>query len=383
VRPPSLILLLSLYAFCTTFSIGAFPALLPEIGTAARLADWEIGLVAGLLGFARMVADIPVGLVVTHHLRPTLIVAPFLLTIGAICLADGASFALLALGRGLMGVGHALAVVSGLTALLRFGSASTMGSALTAFEMSAMIGVLGGTACVGVLPSRLSWNVALLISCSPQLFTFAVLPRVLAVLPRHADAGARPLFAREEGGRGTSAPITAGVLLAFAAGIGAALTYSTLEQFVLPLRGHREFGLDRHGIAGLLLIVQATDVVCLLPFGALVDRCGVGRVLGPILIAYGIGTVLIALGAFPFVIAGCVLYGVGIAGWPLPLGLLRHETPAERIGWRTAIYRVGVDAGIFVGPFLSGVLAAQASRLLPAICATVLMAIGALLLIRR
>ena len=120
-------------------------------------ADWEIGLVAGVLGFARMVADVPVGLLVTHHLRRTLTVAPFLLTIGAICLAGGGSFPLLALGRGLMGVGHALAVVSGLTALLRFGSASTMGSALTAFEMSAMIGVLGGTACVGVLPSRLPW----------------------------------------------------------------------------------------------------------------------------------------------------------------------------------------------------------------------------------
>ena len=383
MRPPSLIVLLSLYAFCSTFSIGAFPALLPEIGTAARLADWEIGLVAGLLGLARMVADVPAGLVVTHHLRRTLTVAPFLLTIGAVCLAGGGSLTLLALGRGLMGVGHAFAVVSGLTALLRFGSASTIGSALTAFEMSAMTGVLGGTVLVGLLPSRLPWNVALLISCAPLLFTFAVLPRVLTALPRHPVAGARPLFAREEGGCATSAPMTAGVFMAFAAGIGAALTYSTLEQFVLLLRGHREFGLDRHGIAGLLLIVQATDVVCLLPFGALVDRSSVGRVLGPILIAYGIGTVLIALGAFPFVIVGCVLYGVGIAGWPLPLGLLRRETPAERIGWRTAVYRVGVDAGIFAGPFLSGVLADRAPRVLPAICATALIAIGAFLLIRR
>src|SRR5262249_14889978 len=109
----------------------------------------------------------------------------------------------------------------------------------------------------------------------------------------------------------------------------------------------------------------------------------VGRVLGPILIAYGIGTVLIAVGAFPFVIVGCVLYGVGIAGWPLPLGLLRRETPAARIGWRAAVYRVSVDAGIFVGPFLSGVRADHAPRVLQAICATVLIAIGAVLLMRR
>src|SRR5262249_52822806 len=152
-------------------------------------------------------------------------------------------------------------------------SARAMGSALTAFEMSAMTGVLGGTVVVGLLPSRLPWNVALLIACSPLLLTFAVLPRMLTALPRHAGGGARTLFARQEGGCAISAPMTAGVFLAFAAGIGAALTYSTLEQFVLPLRGHREFGLDRHGIAGLLLIVQATDVVVWrLPFAALVDR---------------------------------------------------------------------------------------------------------------
>src|SRR5437773_7743488 len=73
-----------MYGFCSTFSVGAFPALLPEVGAAAGLADWQIGLVAGLLGFARMAADVPVGLVITHHLRRTLTVAPFVLALGAI-----------------------------------------------------------------------------------------------------------------------------------------------------------------------------------------------------------------------------------------------------------------------------------------------------------
>src|SRR5437870_4571160 len=113
--------------------------------------------------------------------------------------------------------------------------------------------------------------------------------------------------------------MTTGVLLAFAAGITTALAYSTLEQFVIPLRGHREFGLDRHGIARLLMIVQVADVVCLLPLGILVDRYGVGRVLGPLVIAFGMGTVLVAFGDFPLVVSGCVLYGLGMAGWPLPL----------------------------------------------------------------
>jgi len=382
VRPPSLVVLLCLSAFSSTFAIGAFPALLPELGTVGGLADWQIGLVAGLFGFARMAADIPIGLVLTHHLRSALAVGPFLLAAAALSLAAGGPFLVLALGRFAMGVAHALIVVSGLTALLRFGATGTMGAALTAFELSAMLGVLGGTVFVGVLPARLPWYVALLLSCSPQLIGLAVLPRVLAALPRDGALTSRPLFARDaEGGR--RAPLTAGVLLAFAAGGAAALTYSTLEQFVIPLRGHREFGLERHGIAGLLILVQATDIVCLLPFGALVDRHGAARVLGPILIAFGVGTALISAGNFPLVVAGCVLYGVGMAGWPLPLGLLRRETPAALIGWRTAMYRVGVDGGIFLGPFLSGVLAARAPLVLPVLCGGALIVVGGLLLAHR
>ncbi len=45
-----------------------------------------------------------------------------------------------------------------------------------------------------------------------------------------------------------------------------------------------------------------------------------------------------------------------MAGWMLPLAVLRRETPPERVAWRTAVYRVGVDGGLFLGPFLAGLL---------------------------
>ena len=93
--------------------------------------------------------------------------------------------------------------------------------------------------------------------------------------------------------------------------------------------------------------------------------------------------VLVALGGFPLIVAGCVFYGIGMAGWPLPLGLLRRETLAGRIGWWTAVYRVGVDGGIFMGPFISGLVSGHAPRVLPAICSTALIAIGIVVLVRR
>jgi MFS family permease len=374
-------LLLCLGAFANTFSIGAFPALLPELGSVAGLADWQLGLVAGAFGLARMVSDLPVGLLVNRHLRRLLAAAPFVLAAGILLLSTGGPFPVLALGRAVMGVAHALAMVAGLTAVLRFQATGALAAALSAYELSAMLGMLGGTVAVGLLPATLPWNLALLATAAPLLGAVAALPHVLRALPARDPAASWAPAARPSGSAG-AAPVPSGVALAFAIGTTVAMTYSLLEQFAIPLRGSREFGLDRHGVAGLLMTAQLADIACLLPFGFLSDRRGIAPVLGGVLLVFGAGAFMVVFGNFLLLVAGCLLFGVGMAGWTLPLGLLRADTPAGRIGWRTALYRVGVDGGIFLGPFLGGLLAPAAPRLLPGACAAALALLG-LLLLRR
>jgi MFS family permease len=375
------IALLCAYMGASTFAIGAFPALLPDIGRARGLADWELGVLAGAFGFARMVADVPVGLFITHRLRRALLLSPVLLAGGIACLGSGGPLPVLVLGRAVMGVAHALGAVATLTAVLRFQVAGRLASALSAVELSAMLGVLAGTTAIGLLPAGLPWNVALLITCAPQLVGIVLAPLVLRALPREAPAPARPLFARGAGG--ARAPLTSLALLAFVAGGAVALTYATLEQFVIPLRGSREFGLDRRGIARLLITVQLCDIACLLPAGALSDRHGTPRVLGTMLLAFATAAALVVFGDFRLLVLGCVLYGVGMASWTLPLSVLRGETAPDQVAWRTALYRVGVDGGIFLGPFLSGLLAARAPALLPVLLAAGLALVGVALLRRH
>lgn len=381
MRPLPLIVLLCLMMLTSTMSIGAFPVLLPDLGRAGGLADWQLGIVAGAFGFARMVADVPVGLFITHHLRHALGVSPFVLAAGLLLLASDSPWPVLVGARALMGLAHALGVVGGLTAILRFQSTGRLASALSAYELSAMLGILGATVVLGLLPPSLPWNVALLVTCTPQVVGLLLVPRVLAALPPEPRGSGQPLFARRPAA--SSAPITPGVVLAFAAGGTIAIAYSTLEQFVIPLRADREFGLSRSGIAGLLMIVQACDIICLLPTGVLADRHGSSRVLGVMLLVFGVGTTLIVFGDYPALVAGCVLFGLGMASWTLPLGVLRGETPVEHVGWRTAVYRVGVDGGMFLGPFLSGFLTARAPGLLPGVLVVGLLVIGVVLLRRR
>jgi MFS family permease len=380
VRPP-LILLLCLFIFTNTISIGAFPALLPEIGRAGALADWQLGAVAAAFGFARTVADIPVGLLITYQLRRALVLSPVLLTGGVLLLGSGGPLPVLVAARAVMGVAHALGVIAGLTAILRYQATGRLGAALSAFELSAMLGILGATLFIGLLPASLDWNLAFLLTCAPLLLGLALIPAVLVALPAEAS-GARGWFPRRRASTGPGAPITRGVVLAFAAGGVIAIAYATLEQFLIPLRGDREFALSRSGIAGLLLTLQLCDIVCLLPAGGLADRHGASRVLGLMLLLFGVGLGLVAFGDFTALLAGCALVGVAMAAWTLPLSLLRGETPAEQIGWRTAVYRVGVDGGMFLGPFLSGLLIGRAPWLLPGVLVVLLLVIGAILVCR-
>src|SRR2546426_519451 len=78
---------------------------------------------------------------------------------------------------------------------------------------------------------------------------------------------------------------------------------------------------------------------------------------------------LVGFGTLPLVAAGCALYGLSMAGWMLPLGVLRRETPPEHVAWRTGLYRVCVDGGLFLGPFLAGLLGAGRARVLAGVWA--------------
>ena len=380
--------LLCLLTFSSTFASGAFPAVLPEIARAGALADWQLGIVAGAFGFARMVADVPLGLFLTHHLRRALWLGPLVMASGVLFLTSGGGFWILILGRLLMGIGQALGIMASITAILRFQTSRSLASSLNANEFAAMIGMLGGTVVIASLPSQFEWNIAYLLTCSPQLIALAVVPALLAELPASSGAGT-PSRLPATSGMATDAYAAAGangrrsmVPLAFAAGAAVAIAYSTMEQFLIPLRASREFGLERAGVARLLMIAQLFDLFALIPAGVLADRQGAARVLVVNLLLMAAANALVGFGGLPVVVVGCALFGLAMTGWMLPLSVLRQETAPERIAWRTGLYRVCVDAGMFLGPFLAGLVGTRFVGLLP-IAWTAALALTALLLLAR
>lgn len=352
--------LLCLIIFVNTLSIGAFPVLLPEIGRSGGIEYFALGAIAGAFGLARVFADIPAGLFITHHLRRALVLGVLSVTAGVICLALDGPYALLVTGRALGGVGHALSMLGGMTAIIRYSPATSRAFSLNAFEMCAMLGVLCGMIAAGFLPAHWPWNATLLVASAPQVLALLVLPAVLRSIPADATDGApRALFSRGIAPgttRGEATRVSRTTVIAFGAGCVIAIAWSSLGQFILPIRATRDFGLGRENVALLLSIAQIVDVLLLLPIGLLADRTSHAKVLAAALAVTALAVLAITFGSLHVVIVGCALLGIGLAGWMLPVSLINHASPAHGASWRTALYRTGVDGGVFLGPVLSGLL---------------------------
>ena len=350
--------LLCLIDFASTICVGAFGPLLPEIGRAEALADWQLGLLAGSFGFARMAADLPVGAAATRHLGRVLLLAPITLLAGMLLLATAGPLPVLVLGRLLTGLAQTLVMVGSLTAILREPPGPRASMRLNTLEFSGMLGVLGGLTLVGLLPERWRWNTTLLVAAAPVAVSLAATLVLLRHLPRDAEpplASGGEVTDRAISSRRAGAPPPI-VRLMFALGVIMALAWSSVAQIVVPLRGTRHFGLDRGGISGLLSLAQLVDLVALLPVGWLADRVGRPPVLVAVAAVLGLGTWAVALGTLPLFAVGCALFGFGMAGWMLPLGVIREHTDPAHLGWRTGVYRLGVDGAIFVGPLICGLL---------------------------
>ena len=371
--------LLFVLLFCNAFGVGAFGPLLPEIGRTQSLPDWQLGFVASAFGFARMAAAMPVGMLVVRRLAAALMAAPLILVLGLLLLVNARSLPVLLVGRFLLGISHTLTMVGGLTAVLLEGGGS-VSTRLNLFEFAGMLGILGGLGVVALVPAAWGWKLALALASAPVVLSLLLLPELRRRFPdapalvRRAAAPSADMPGRR-GDRGV-------VALMFGTAIVFALTWSSASAFVIPIRGTREFGLTRTGISWLLGMAQAIDLAALIPVGRLADRLGHGLILGAASVMLGLGAVAVGLGSRVWFGIGCACLGLGLAGWMLPLGVIRHHTPAAQLGWRTGLDRVGVDAAIFLGPLVTGLLGRGGESVFLALASAVALALGARLMTR-
>lgn len=372
--------------FCNTFALGAFPVLLPDIGLQTGYGDVALGVLAGAFGFARLLADLPAGLLLSRYLRRALVLGAVALTLGNLLLGTAGTLPLMVLGRGLYGAGHATLLLGGLLTVARFAANSRHAFSLNVVEFSGMLGMLLGMVIVAMLPAGWPWQRTLLIASAAQIVGLLLMPALLRVVrgdDMTAVAVAAPMSGAAVRLRWTElVGFNRLTGLAWLSGCVLAIAWAAVGQFILPLRAARDFELSRIGVAMLLALPQVVDLCVLLPLGRLADRVSRARLLGLILLVLSVGIAAMAFGNFGWAVFGCALFGIGLAAWMLPVSLLGRPATAHGAAWRVSLHRTCVDAGVFFGPLAAGLLAEAGLLWVAGVVATLgLLVTGAALLL--
>lgn len=353
--------------FFMQIGLGVMGPILPDIKSYFHINMATAGLVVSAFGLARLIFDLPGG-VVAQKMHPALgtAIGTILVTIGHFCSALATEFTGLVTGRFIAGTGSAIANVVVLTHLSKESDYSNRGKILGIFQGFFLGGIGIGPAMGGLIGSRWGWRGAFYFCAITALLAWmAILGRLFSGGWREKDGvraekKAQALKARTSSGFNTgvtkkSLPATITVnfftfIMLFA-----------LEGFnntMIPLYGSLVLKLSPENLGVIISCGVVVRFLVSLGGGILSDKYGRLTVLIPCLFMAGIGILAIYL-AFNFYsfLAAVLLFAIGRMGNNLPLTLLGDITPPGKLAWMTALNRFIADCGLAIGPWVLGSLA--------------------------
>ncbi|MFZ5633537.1 MAG: MFS transporter [Bacillota bacterium] len=351
-----------LAVFFVQIGLGVVGPVLPDIKSYFSINMTAAGLVMAAFGLARLIFDLPGGVIAQrlHSVTGTAI-GVTLVSAGSLCSALATGYPMLVLGRFIAGMGSATTNVVVLTHLNRHSDYSNRGKVLGIFQGFFLGGIGIGPAVGGMIGARWGWRVTFIFCAVTALVALAAVLAALLDPGRRAgikaagpaekqSAGSR---AGEEGKLNIPAIVTVN-LVTF-------IMLFAMEGFnntIIPLYGSMVLGLQPDLLGLIITLGVFMRFLVSLAGGILSDRYGRITVLVPCLATAGVGIVVMyfAVNYWIFLIA-VLVFAIGRMGNNLPLTLLGDLTPAARMGWMTALNRFIADGGLALGPLVLGLVA--------------------------
>ena len=332
-------------ASCLAVTTEMLPVgLLPDIGATFSTSESVTGLLVTL--YAVMVAALAVPLTVAttrFGRRPLLLVTVLGYVVSNALVAAAPTFAVVAAGRAVGGVTHALFFSLAIGYVPRLVAHSDVGRALAIVSGGASAGfVLGmplSTSLGTAAGWRASFTVLAVLSCLTFIAVYQLLPRVDYAPHAHP---------RSRSGRGALVAVSASNLLTF---LGHFTAYTFISVLLLAC------GVSRAFLGPILLVCGACGLIGLWWVGRNLDRSPrrtAAVTLGGIIVA------VVALGlswpALAAVLAATALWSAAFGGVPSiyqATAVRSHALPPERAGaWVNATANVGIAGGAAVGAVL-------------------------------
>ncbi len=315
-----------------------------------------VGMIITVFGAARLLVNLPAGLLAERHGRRVLLWGgPLILAAASAAAALAESFAALLVWRFAQGVGSGLYMTGAMIAIADLSDDRNRGRRLGAYQTALLAGTAIGPAAGGLLAgiggyTAPFWGFAL-VSALAALFAFVRMPETRpAAPPRRAAAAGRGDLARLVRHRG----FTLVSLVTF----GVFFTRTAAQWQLIPLLAADRFAMAPDTV-GLALGLSALATLLTMPLsGWLADRLPRRPLIAASAMAVALALALIAACESAALFwAALILLGLSLGlGAPASSAFAAACAPAGRFGPTLGLLRTAGDVGFVAGPLVAGLV---------------------------
>jgi predicted MFS family arabinose efflux permease len=337
---------------------------LPDLQDAFDISAAQVVLTTSIWGAARLVMDLPLGVIVERlHAGRVLVAGTIISAVGAFIAAAAPTFAVMLAGRAVSGVGAAAVSYVAIISLLDLSEPSRRGRSLGIYQAVLQAGSSLSPVAAGFASVIGGWPAAFAIA------GFASLASALTLWVTGAGRHQSPSRRRrgeDEPARVEHDEPAIQARVREVRPVLLSIDYATFAMFFvtgglvltgIPLFGSDRLGMDAAGIGLVLGIATALRFFIGLAGAELSDRVGrrVVLVSGMLLMIVPLLLFSLVESTFWFVVATWVL-AAGRFGNSMPIAMLSDYAPPSRLGRLVAANRFVADLGIVIGPIAVGVL---------------------------
>ena len=366
---------------------GIITPVLPAYARSFGLDPGSIGLVIGIYGFARFIANVPAGqLAERRGRRQVLVIGTAVTSVASALIGTAGNLPQLLAYRLLAGLGAATVITGGQIMVGDLSTAENRGRMMSMYQGVFLLGVSLGPTPGGILADQFGLRAPFIAYAVFSAAACVVSMFLIRETKPSADRARTEV--REAAGGGTGGGITATATASAVTAVSGTLRetlagraflligFVSFAQFVartgavftlVPLLGDEVVHLSASQIGYALTLVNILMIATVYFSGSLADRFGRKPVIAPATVIAGAGLALFAFStSYPLYLVSAAVWGLGAGlSGPAPAAYVADLAPADLRAPVFGYFRSVADVGYIIGPLALGWIASRVGYEVP------------------
>ncbi len=358
IRQNEVLLIVSISTSLVMLGQGIVGPILPLFAKSLGVSAAAVGLTLSAFAVARMILNVPSGVVADRWGRRILLIGgPFITGLGSVLSGTAGNLEMLLLWRFLAGVGSALYMTGSIIVVTDIATDQNRGRLLAINQGALLAGVTIGPAIGGIVAELMGLRAPFyfvgVAAFAAGVWNWLRVPETRPPDPTEAEKARMPEAPPAKGGMASAVSLLLSLNFMLIALVNFAVFFGRSgRQTVIPLYADGHIGMSEGAIGLVFAGMSLVNLLLIIPAGLMVDRVGVKATILPSALLSLVGFICIAAtdSLMPFVLATLVLgVGSGLLG-PAPAAYAAQVAPADRRGAAMGLFRSLGDAGFVIAP---------------------------------